>query len=149
MDVGKVEEASAGGMEGASKADDKGRIEGIVLQLAGNMPLGLLVATLRHRSLNFNDGIIFISAWLLHRFRRRFTSFKMSPESGPSSKFPQTTTTTVLPQAQVNIDMVWNILISSCATTSAEESLLFKLDFVVKVWVHSEHSNLAGSFLLL
>ena len=140
MDVGKVEEVSAGGMEGKSKADDKGRIEGIVLQLAGNMPRGLFVATLGHRSLDFNDGIIFISAWLLHRFRRRFTSFKMSLESSPSSKFLQTTTTTVVLQAQVNIDMVWNILISSNATTSVEDSLLFKLVFEVKVCLHSKQT---------
>ena len=48
MDAGKVEEASAGGVEGASKADDKGRVEGIALQLAGNKPLCLLAATLGH-----------------------------------------------------------------------------------------------------
>ena len=106
MDVGKVHEASAGGVEEASKADDKGRVEGIVLQLAGNMPRGLFVATLGHRSLNFNGRIIFILAWSLHRFRRRFTSFKVSLESSPSSKFLQTTTTTVVLQAQVNTDMV-------------------------------------------
>ena len=135
MDVGKIEEVSAGGMEGKSKADGKGRIEGIVLQLAGNMPRGLLVAMLGHRSLNFNHRIIFILAWLLHRFRR-FTNSKMSPESTPSSKFLQTMTTVLL-NAQVNISMVWNILMSSIAATSVEESLLFKLVIVVKVWLHS------------
>ena len=119
-----------------------------ILQLAGNMPRGLFVATLRHRSLNFNDGIIFISAWLLHRFRPRFTTFKMSPESIQSTKSPQTPMTTMRLTAQVSIHMVWIILLSSCVTASAEESLLLKLVFVVKLWSRCKHENPVGFFLL-